>query len=386
MTIRPSAMTGIPGPQLGDPLTGPANAIVSTQPLQSILSGYEGSTVVITGGAGFIGSTLVRALSGVSCHLVLILRPGRQVSAASDSRADLRLISGSLGQRETWLQALTGADYLFHLAGQTSAYLAGRDPLADLEANVVPVLQMLEACRQEGMMPSVLFAGAVTQNGLPPRLPVNEGFPDLPVTVYDIHKLSAEKYLQFYAREARIPTVTLRLANVYGPGNDVGSADRGVLNRMVGNALRRKPLTVYGDGLHIRDYIFIEDVARAFLMAGAAARRLAGNYYVVGSGTGTRIVDAFKLVADRVACWTGFRPEVVHVPQPDGMSSIEERDFVADTTLFRSSTGWRPETPLSQGIDRTIDHLLREEGMRHGATGGSAEIRHQAQPVRPEGL
>jgi nucleoside-diphosphate-sugar epimerase len=256
---------------------------------------------------------------------------------------------------------LDSVDHVFHLAAQTSSYVANNDPLADLEANVTPVLQMLEACRQGGLKPAILFSGTATEMGLPQRMPVDESAQDLPITVYDIHKLAGEKYLQFYSREAGVSTVTLRLANVYGPGRNVGSGDRGVLNLMVKNGLNNQPLTVYGDGTNVRDYIFIDDVVSAFLAAGADASKLSGNYYLVGSGEGTRIVDAFTLVADRIEFKMGFRPAIDHVPSPESLSPIEDRDFIADSRAFRLATGWVAQVSLSDGIDRIIEHLVAQQ-------------------------
>lgn len=282
------------------------------------------------------------------------------------TEAEFRTIEGDIQSRETWVEALDGADYVFHFAAQTSTYVANQDPLADLNANVVPALQMLEACRQQGLRPRIMFSGTATQCGLPPQVPVDESLQDHPVVVYDIHKLMAEKYLQYYALEDQIPTVTLRLANVYGPGDSAGSLDRGVLNRMIRSALSNQPLTVYGEGAQLRDYVYIEDVVRGFLMAGAAAGRIAGNYYIIGNGTGYRIADAINLVADRVEHRLAYRPKVVHVPPPSTLSPIEERDFIADTARFRSATGWIPQVSLVDGIDRTLDYLQERNRTENG--------------------
>ena len=328
---------------------------------------YEGSTVLVTGGLGFIGSALVAALSAVSCRIILLVRPERTAIQHDGQAAQVVTMHGDLGSRDTWDAALEGVDHVFHLAAQTSAYAANNDPMADLNANLVPVLLMLESCRQKGRKPAVLFSGTVTQVGLPTRSPVNESFRDHPIIMYDIHKLTAEKYLQFYVREAGIPTVTLRLANVYGPGTKVGSNDRGVLNRMIRDGREGKTLNVYGDGERIRDYVYIEDVVRAFLIAGNKARDLSGNYYIIGSGTGYQIVDAFNLVAQRVEQRLGERPLISHISPPEDLLYIEERNFIADTGRFTSATGWVPQVSLTDGIDRTLEYILRSEKVSPGA-------------------
>ena len=326
----------------------------------SALACYTGKTVLVTGGAGFIGSSLVNALSKVSCRVVLLLRPGRTWDSLGETEATITTLNGHILDRQTWSKALAGADYVFHFAAQTSTYIANDDPKADLDANVTPLVWMLEVCRTDGIKSVIMFAGTATQAGLQKDNPVNETAQDLPVTAYDINKLAGEQHLRRYTSETGVPTVTLRLANVYGPGNNVGSGDRGFLNLMVKNALNRMPLTVYGDGHNIRDYIFIHDVVSAFLAAGHSASGVSGNYYVIGSGQGTSIVDAVNLVADRAETRQGGRPEVKHIPAPEGLSSIEDRDFIADSSLFSSTTGWVPKVSLANGIDRTIDYLMSE--------------------------
>jgi nucleoside-diphosphate-sugar epimerase len=174
----------------------------------------------------------------------------------------------------------------------------------------------------------------------------------------------AERYLSYYVAQGVVRGATLRLANVYGPGPRSSSADRGVLNLMIRRALAGEALTIYGSGEHIRDYIYIEDVARAFLLAAINADHLGGRYVVIGSGSGHTIAEAVHLVADRAALHTGRRAPVVHVEPPATLSPIESRNFVADTTAFRQASNWTAAVTLTDGIDRTIMALLTKEGDR----------------------
>ena len=154
-------------------------------------------------------------------------------------------------------------DVVFHFAGQTSLYAADTDPVCDYQANVLPMFLMLEACKKNDVHPDILFTGTSTIVGLPEELPVNETFPDQPVTIYDAHKLMAETYLKCYARMGLARGVTLRLTNVYGPGPKCSSEDRGILNMMVNRALSGKNVTVYGEGKFIRDYVYVDDFEEA---------------------------------------------------------------------------------------------------------------------------
>jgi nucleoside-diphosphate-sugar epimerase len=267
-------------------------------------------------------------------------------------------IDGDVRDLRTWIAAIENVDVVVHLAGQTSVYTAHGDPGADLTANVVPVLHLVQACREAGRHPAVVAAGTATVVGLThDTTPVDESRPDRPVTFYDIHKWMAEGHLELYTREGVFDATTLRLANVYGPGPRGSSHDRGFLNAMVRRALAGEPLTLYSTGTVVRDYVYVEDVARAFLAAAASIEAVKGRHFLVGSGQGTTIEHALQLVAERVALRTGRRVAVVAIDPPAGLSPIEHRSFVADSRELTRAAGWRPEVGLAEGIDRTIEAL-----------------------------
>ncbi len=284
-----------------------------------------------------MGSHLLRFLSSVNAH-VLCLQRGPE---------------GDIRRYATWQQALRGADIVFHLAAQTSVSVAEKDPWADYQINVLPLIHLARACREENSRPFVVFAGTVTQVGIPSRMPVDETHADRPVTFYDLHKWLAEQYLKRFSEEGILRGVSLRLSNVYGPGPESSAPDRGILNRMIQKALRGEPLTVYGKGAWLRDFLYVEDAARAFLAAGTQQARLNGRHFVIGSGRGTALVEAFRQVAEQVRLTTGRTVEVRHVPAPHPLSPIERRNFVADSSAFSQLTGWRAETTLEKGLALT---------------------------------
>ena len=317
---------------------------------------YRGKTVVVAGASGYIASALVERLADVAAKVV---RLSRRPLTPAPGCADL---SGDYADAAFWARALPGADAVFHLAAQTSFYKAAEDPDADFRANVLPMRALLEACRREGHRPFVVFSGSTTEAGLPLKTPVDENHPDAPVTIYDLHKLLAEKLLEGYVRQGFARGTTLRLSNVYGPGPRSSSSDRGILNAMIARALRGERLTVYGTGEAMRDYLHIEDVAAAFLAAGKGAPALNGRHFVMGSGRGVTLADSFRLVAERVASRTGRRVEVASVPEPAGLSPIEARKFVADSSAFRAAADWSPVVALEDGVDRTIESQLMSSG------------------------
>ena len=325
--------------------------------MNELLASYAGKRIVLTGASGYVAGSLASALAKVACSVVRLSRSLRQLEPVQGI-ANFLDIEGDLQSRATWESALAGADFVFHLAAQTSVYIANANLEEDWKNNVLPMVQLLECCRVKGWMPCVVYAGTVTQLGIPVSLPVTGEEMDRPVSVYDLHKAMAEQYLLYSARQGSVTGVSLRLANVYGPGPRSAGADRGVLNKMVVRAIKGDPLTLYKPGHYLRDYLYIDDVVEAFLTAGIHAARLNANYFVVGSGQGFTIDQALHLVAERVALKTGRHVPVQHVDPPDGLSPIESRNFVADSTRFSELTGWRPRCLLPEGIDRTASSLL----------------------------
>lgn len=318
---------------------------------------YTGTRVLTTGSSGYIASNVHAMLDDVDCTIIRLSRDASELPARN-GQATYVDTSGDIGRLETWEEALEGVDVVFHLAAQTSTYEANEDPVGDLEANVLPMVQLLEACKGIEAPPRVVFSGTVTEIGIPTSLPVDESHPADPLTVYDAHKLASERYLRMYAQLGHVEGATLRLSNVYGPGPESSSQDRGILNMMIRRALSGEPITVYGEGTPVRDHTYIDDVVRAFLLAGRADACTDGQGFVVGTGQGASLARSFGLVARRVEALTGQAVQVEHVDPPSGLSPIESRDFIADPRAFIEATGWWPAIELETGIDRTIEAFV----------------------------
>lgn len=320
------------------------------------MSALAGKRIVVTGAAGFLGAALVDLLKDVDCRIVRIVRS--PAPPLPDCRARVSDIAGDVRDPSTWRRALEGADVVFHLAAQTSAATAQAAPEDDFDANVAPVVHLLDACRLQGTKPIVLFAGTVTQAGVPLGTPVDESHPDNPPTVYDAHKLIAENHVKYHAKAGHVRGASLRLANVYGPGPRSRGADRGVLNSMVRRAVAGEPLTVYGSGEYLRDYLYVSDAAAAFAAAAGAIEELNGEHWVIGSGEGHTIKEAFSQIAARAAARTGKRVAVEHVEPREPLCALETRNFIADSSRFCAATRWRARCMLHEGIDRTIEACL----------------------------
>jgi UDP-glucose 4-epimerase len=319
-----------------------------------------GRNLLVTGGSGFLASGLVARLKEVNCRIVGVTRSTTAPVFVQGGRASFEHLAGDIRERDFWKKALPDVNFVFHFAAQTSVYAADQNPAADWEANVLPMVHLLETCREHSWRPGILFAGSATQCGLPATLPVNETHPDRPVTIYDWHKLLAESYLEHYVRMGWARGSTLRLTNVYGPGRTSAKADRGIINQMMRRALRGESLTLHGRGSQSRDYLFITDAIDAFLAAASHLDQTNGEHFVLGSGQGHTLAEAFRLVAERAALLTGREVPVVRVEPPPGLSRIEERNFVADPSRFRSVTTWTSRIGLPEGIDRTLKSFQAE--------------------------
>lgn len=310
---------------------------------------YGDKTVAITGASGYLASVLIDALQKTPAHILRISRRGLHSIAGTETlKADVR-------ESECWEEIVSKADVIFHLAGNTSVYAAAKEPADSLNSTVLPITHLVAAAQAARREPRVVFASTVTVYGLTDDLPVAEDAQPKPITNYDLHKLFAEKQLELASKQGILEGVSLRLANVYGPSSSSSSAnDRGILNKITRMAIQGVNLRLYGDGNYLRDYVYIDDVVRAFMAAGIE-KGVVGRTFNVASGKGTSVREAFHLIAERAESVTGKRVCIENAPWPEGADPIEFRNFAADITSFRNSAGWRPIISLNQGVDWMIE-------------------------------
>jgi nucleoside-diphosphate-sugar epimerase len=322
------------------------------------LANLNGKTVVVTGASGYIGSELVNALVKHQCNVVRVSRNKMMPFANTKSIiADIRIA-------ETWTEIVTQADIIYHLAGNTSVYEAAKSPAESLISTLLPLNHLIKAAQTQQRKPRVVFASTATVYGLTPKCPVAETVQPKPITVYDFHKLFAEQQLSLANQQGILESVTLRLANVYGPSGSSSSADdRGVLNKVTAMALQGKDLTVYGDGNYLRDYVYIDDVVGAFILAGVR-RDLVDGVFNVATGKSVSLGEVFKMVARRVAIVTGNTVDIMYSPWPNGTSKIELRSYISDISSISDKLGWSATTELELGIDCMIDKI--SERVKYG--------------------
>ena len=321
---------------------------------------FKGKNILLTGASGFIGHALASSLTDVDCSLIRISRDCSKL-LPQDGFAVIRDIEIDYADPTVWNELIAGVDIIFFLSAQTSSADANNDPHSDFQSNVLPLLHLLEACRESTSSPMIVFASTATVVGLTADLPVAEGLHENPITIYDIHKLCCEKYLSYYASKQYVTSCSLRLANVYGPGVSSSRADRGILNMMIRRATRQENLTIYGDGLRLRDYSYISDIVSAFMAAAAHSDKTNGNIFNIGSGKGHTFIDAFGEITRCAKERLGTEVLVAHVDAPNNLDQIETRNYVADTTNFMKATGWSALVDLKTGVQQTLDQFIENK-------------------------
>jgi UDP-glucose 4-epimerase len=312
----------------------------------------HGARVLITGGAGMIGSTIARqaVAQGAQVSIVDAMLPlyGGNRFNLHDIADRVQFIKGDIRDLELMRGLVPGYDYIFSLAGQVSYVDSNTEPLLDLDINCRGHLQVLEACRLENPGAKLLFASSRFVYGRIEYNPVDENHPFNCLSIYGIHKLAGEKYYRFYQEAYGVPTVSVRIANPYGPRQQMKHSKYGIVNWFIRLALEGQPLTVFGEGQQRRDYIFNEDLA-----AGCIALMLSpgtdGQVYNLGTGTGVPLIDMAHLVAAAVP-----GTEVQQVAWPEDRYFVETGDYLSDITRITAASGWRPRTSLEEGINRTV--------------------------------
>jgi len=312
----------------------------------------EVSTFTVIGASGYIGSKLVNKLTDSGCN---VIRSSRRDTITN---GDSEFVMAELDSLDFWLNIVEKSDVIIHLAGNTSINVANDNPALDLNSSVVPIYRLIEACKILRKRPRVVFASTVTAYGFTDNLPVSEATAENPESFYDLHKFFVERQLVLATKLNICDGVSLRLANVYGPSSSNSSAnDRGILNKIIGLALAGDIVSLYGGGNYIRDYIYIDDVVDAFILASISSKS-AGEVFNVGSGVGTSVRDAFNAVTQEVYRQTNKIIEMKDVPWPENSPKIDMRNFIASIEKARTCLGWSPKVSLQTGIATTVKSII----------------------------
>lgn len=300
-------------------------------------------TCAILGANGFIGSAVTRAFLAAGHHVIACDRSFGL--SRLDPHPGLEARAFDFLETESVRAAIRGADLVVHLVCTTKPEGSNENMAFDVETNLVPTLRLLEACRAEGVERVLFASSGGTVYGIPQRLPVREDDPARPIVSYGLTKLTIERYAGLFERETGLKFISLRIGNPYGPRHT--DSKQGVIPIFMRRARLGLPLRVIGDGSAVRDYIFIDDVARAFLKA--AHYQGALRAFNIGSGQGRSVSE----IIPAIEALCGRPIEVEHAPaRPFDIPAV-----VLDIGLARKHLGWEPTVPFEKGLRLTWEAL-----------------------------
>jgi UDP-glucose 4-epimerase len=316
-------------------------------------SAYHGRRVMITGGLGFIGSNLARALVGLGADVLvvdsLIPEYGGNLFNIAGLESQLRVNVADIRHQAALNHLVRDREIIFNLAGQVSHIDSMRDPETDLEINCRAQLMLLEACRRHNPSTKVVFAGTRQVYGRPASLPVDETHIVRPTDINGVNKAAGEYYHLVYNNVFNVRACSLRLTNVYGPRQLVKHNRQGFIGWFVRLAVEGREIQIYGDGSQLRDFVYVDDAVDAFLRAGASDG-VNGEVFNVGGFEPIRHRDLVQLLIE-----TAGSGRVSFVEWPSDKKAIDIGSFYSDSGKFREATGWTPTVPLREGLRRTVE-------------------------------
>lgn len=311
-----------------------------------------GKRVLITGGLGFIGSNLairlVREGARVAVCDAMIEGYGGNFENLREVRADVEIHVADVRDESAMAGLVEGRDVVFHLAAQVSHVMSLSNPYPDIDINIKGTAALLEACRKHNPEAVVVRSGTRGQYGSAVSLPVSEEAPSDPRGLYEISQLSAEMICRTYTRIHGVRTVPLRLTNVYGPRAQMKHPHFGVVNWFVRLALDGKPISIFGTGGILRDFLYVDDCVEALVRAAEEPAAI-GEIINVGNDRASTFLEVAKLLQDLVPGtaieFTDFTPE---------RKAQEPGDFVSDISKIRRLLAWKPTVELREGLSRTV--------------------------------
>jgi UDP-glucose 4-epimerase len=306
-------------------------------------------TCLVLGGSGFIGSHVVELLvaEGFQVRVFSLSASSSRRLASVADRVELR--QGDFRNPESLADAVRGCDYVCHLAGTGAPASSNRDVISDVETNLVSTLRLLEICVREKVRQIIFCSSGGTVYGPSDGKPIPETHPTAPISSYGITKLAIEKYLELFRALYGLDYSILRVANAYGPRLPV-EGQQGVVGVFLDSLRKAEPIVVWGDGLVMRDYVYVGDVARAF--RAALGQRSPFRIFNIGTGTGTSLLELIGLMQQV----TGDRVNVVHKPA----RQVDIPVNILDPSRARQYLGYEPCTSLETGLLKTWNWLVYE--------------------------
>jgi nucleoside-diphosphate-sugar epimerase len=300
--------------------------------------------VLITGGAGFIGSNLARTLAKHG-HRVRVLDNLSTGNLANLEGVQVEFTAGSVTDWDAIRAAVADTDVVFHEAALPSVPRSVKDPAATHEANATGTLTVLRAALEAGVR-RLVYASSSSAYGNIPDLPKREDMTPRPISPYAVSKLAGEHYCRAFTETYGLETVCLRYFNVFGPFQDPAGGYAAVIPRFISKILAGEPPTIDGDGRQTRDFTYVDNVVAANLAASAAGPQVSGEVFNIGAGASTSVLE----VCHTIVAISGRHVEPLHGPERVG----DVRDSWADIGKARELLGYQPEVEVRAGLEKTV--------------------------------
>jgi nucleoside-diphosphate-sugar epimerase len=306
---------------------------------------------LVTGGAGFIGSHIVRRLVGEGelVRVVDNLSTGQSIRLKT-VRDSIEFVEGDLADERVSDEVVRDVDYVLHQAAVPSVQRSVYDPIGTNRANVTATLNLLESCRKAGVR-RLVYAASSSAYGDTEILPKTEAMSSNPLSPYALQKLVGERYCKLYYDLYGLETVSLRYFNVFGPDQDPHSEYSAVIPKFITKLLAKHPLTIYGDGEQSRDFTYIENVVEANMLA-VRAMEAAGSLCNIGCGERITLNQLVGLLDEIV----GIKANVNHIATKAG----DVRHSLADITRARCLLGYEPKVMVKEGLRRTVQAFTKQ--------------------------
>jgi nucleoside-diphosphate-sugar epimerase len=303
------------------------------------------ATHLVTGGAGFIGSSIAEALlaKGERVRILDDFSSGRRQNLES-LKGDVEVVEGTITDPVAVSRVMKGVEVVFHQAAIPSVARSVDEPVPSVQANVTGTTVVLDAARRERVR-RVVFAASSSAYGDTPTLPKIETMPSSPLSPYAISKLTGEQLMTVFARLYGLETISLRYFNVFGPRQDPNSQYAAVIPNFIKAAMRRERPQVFGDGEQTRDFCFIENTVAANLLAATTANKLTGQ--VVNIACGERI--SLNTLLKEIGKIAGYEMQADYLPTRAG----DVRDSLASIDAARALLGYEPKVLVAEGLART---------------------------------
>ena len=313
---------------------------------------FSGKKTLITGGLGFIGSNLAHRLvqHGAQVTLVDSLVPayGGNPFNIRGLEDKVHVNIADVRDEHSMAYLVQGQEYIFNLAGQVSHIDSMENPYTDLEINVRSQLSIMEACRKNNREVKIIYTSTRQLYGKPLYLPVDENHSTLPTDVNGINKLCGELYHILYHNVYGIRAVSLRLTNTYGPRQLLKHSRQGFINWFIRLLVEGKEIQLFGDGLQMRDFNFVEDVVDALLLA-AVNEKANGEIFNLGGNEPISLKDLVELMIE-----VNGNGSYTLVPFPEDKKAIDIGSFYSDYTKIKTTLGWQPKINLKEGLKKTF--------------------------------